>query len=207
MRTSYNPGSENIQHVPLVYHKNILLPPLRIKLGLMKNFVKAIDKINSNGYAYLCEKFSKISSAKMKAGIFIGPQIREVMKDPNFEKTLTVKEKRAWQSFKWLCENFLGNVRSPSFESGVEDLLDAYKEMGCRLSLKMHFLHSHLDFFPENLGAVSDEQGERFHQDIQSMEARYQGFWNEGMMGDYCWMLYRDEPNQLYKRKSYTVHF
>ena len=79
--------------------------------------------------------------------------------------------------------------------------------MGCRLSLKMHFLHSHLDFFPENLGAVSDEQGERFHQDIQSMEARYQGLWNEGMMGDYCWMLYRDEPNQLYKRKSYTVHF
>ena len=143
----------------------------------------------------------------MKEGIFIGPQIREVMKDPNFEKTLTVKEKRAWQSFKWLCDNFLGNVRYPSFESGVEDLLDAYKEMGCRLSLKMHFLHSHLDFFPENLGAVSDEQGERFHQDIQSMEARYQGFWNEGMMGDYCWMLYRDEPNQLYKRKSYTVHF
>ena len=166
-----------------------------------------MGKVNSNGYAYLCKKFSKISSAKMKEGIFIGLQIREVMKDPNFEKILTVKEKRAWQSFKWLCENFLGNVRSPSFESGVEDLLDAYKEMRCRLSLKMHFLHSHLDFFQENLGAVSDEQGERFHQDIQSMEARYQGFWNEGMMGDYCWMLYRDEPNQLYKRKSYTVHF
>ena len=27
------------------------------------------------------------------------------------------------------------------------------------MSLKMHFLHSHLDFFPPNLGAVSDEQG------------------------------------------------
>jgi hypothetical protein len=34
------------------------------------------------------------------------------------------------------------------------------------LSLKVHFLHSHLDFFPQNLGAVSDEQGERFHQNI-----------------------------------------
>ena len=22
------------------------------------------------------------------------------------------------------------------------------------------------------------------------MEARYQGFWNEGMMAVYCWMLY-----------------
>ena len=58
--------------------------------------------------------------------------------------------------------------------------------MGYRMSLKVHFLHSHLDFFPTNLGAVSDEQGEQFHQDIQAMEARYHGFWNEGMMGDYC---------------------
>jgi DNA-binding ferritin-like protein len=32
------------------------------------------------------------------------------------------------------------------------------------MSLKVHFLHSHLDFFPENLGEVSDEQGERFQQ-------------------------------------------
>ena len=35
-----------------------------------------------------------------------------------------------------------------------------------RMSLKMHFLHSHLEFFPENNGDVSDEHGERFHLDI-----------------------------------------
>ena len=46
------------------------------------------------------------------------------------------------------------------------------------MSLKIHFLHSHLDFFPEDCGAVSDEHGERFHQDISSMEKRYQGKWN-----------------------------
>ena len=73
------------------------------------------------------------------------------------------------------------------------------------MSLKMHFLHSHLEFFPENLGAVSDEQGERFHQDIQAME-RYKGVWNEGMMSDYRWMLYRDDPTHTYKRKSFK-HF
>jgi hypothetical protein len=38
------------------------------------------------------------------------------------------------------------------------------------MSLKVHFL----DYFPENLGAVSKEQGERFHQDIKEMETRYQ---------------------------------
>ena len=81
------------------------------------------------------------------------------------------------------------------------------KEMGCRMSLKMHFLHSHLDFFPENLGAVSDDKGERFHQDVQAMEERYKGVWNEGMMVDYCWMLHRDDANYPYKRKSYFKHF
>ena len=28
------------------------------------------------------------------------------------------------------------------------------------MSLKIHFLHSHLDFSPENCGAVSDEHGD-----------------------------------------------
>jgi len=40
------------------------------------------------------------------------------------------------------------------------------KGWGCLMSLKLHFLHSHIEFFSENLGAVSEEYGERFHQDI-----------------------------------------
>ncbi|KAL7630004.1 UNVERIFIED_CONTAM: hypothetical protein RMT77_019877 [Armadillidium vulgare] len=59
------------------------------------------------------------------------------------------------------------------------------------MSIKIHYLHSHLDNFPENLGDVSDEQGERFHQDIKTMEERYQGRWNSHMMADYCWSLMR----------------
>lgn len=69
------------------------------------------------------------------------------------------------------------------------------------MSLKMHFLDSHFAFFPKNLGAVSDEQGERFHQDIQTMEKRYQGRWDPKMMGDYCWFLKR-ESDINHKRKS-----
>ena len=53
------------------------------------------------------------------------------------------------------------------------------------MSLKIHFLHSHLDFFPDNLGAVTDEQGERFHQDILQIEQRYKGRFGESMMSDY----------------------
>jgi hypothetical protein len=65
----------------------------------------------------------------------------------------------------------LGNHKAENYNEIVSDLLTAYKAMGCSMSLKVHFLDSHLDFFPENLGAVSDEHGERFHQDIYNMEA------------------------------------
>ena len=43
------------------------------------------------------------------------------------------------------------------------------------MSIKLPFLNSHLDQFSENLGDVCDEQDERFHQDIKTMEERYQG--------------------------------
>ncbi|UYV73796.1 hypothetical protein LAZ67_11000937 [Cordylochernes scorpioides] len=66
------------------------------------------------------------------------------------------------------------------------------KALGCNMSLMIYFLHSHLDFFPDNLVAVSDEHGERFHQDISSMEKRYQGEWSSVMFADYCWTLKRD---------------
>ena len=49
------------------------------------------------------------------------------------------------------------------------------------MSLKIHFQHSHLDFFPDNLSDVSEEQGD-IHQDIRLMEKRYQGRWNINMM-------------------------
>jgi hypothetical protein len=68
-------------------------------------------------------------------------------------------------------------------------MLEKFKVLGCLMCLKIHFLNSHLDYFPKNLGAVSEEQGECFHQDVKEMERRYQGRWNVNMMRDYCWML------------------
>jgi hypothetical protein len=71
--------------------------------------------------------------------------------------------------------------------------------MKCNMSLKIHFLHSHLDFCPANLGDVSDEHGERLHQDIARMEKRYEGKWNPSMLGDYCWTLIREASDSDYK--------
>ena len=67
------------------------------------------------------------------------------------------------------------------------------------MSLKMHYLHSHLNFFRSNLTGVSEEYGECFYQDIQVMEKRYQGRWDEAMMGDYAWTLIRDDKQMRKK--------
>ncbi|GBM24589.1 hypothetical protein AVEN_26835-1 [Araneus ventricosus] len=139
----------------------------------MKNFVKALN-CGGSGLQYLRPKFPKVIEAKIKEGIFVGPQIRQLMKDPVFESKLTKTEAVAWISFKKLAENFLGNHKAENYRQIVNNLLKAYKIMGCNMSLKFYFLHSHLDFFPENLGSVSDEHHEQFHQGISIMEARYQ---------------------------------
>jgi hypothetical protein len=87
------------------------------------------------------------------------------------------------------------------------DLVLSYKAKGCNMSLKVHFLDSHLDFFPENLGAVSDEKGEQLHQDISTVEKRYPGKWVPSMLADYCWILGRNAPRTKYTSNLSTVIF
>lgn len=177
------PGSKNVIRVPLVERDKVIMPPLHIKLGLMKQFVKALDN-DSDAFRYLCNKFPKLSYAKVKEGVFIGPQIRKIIADSHFQELLGATERDAWVAFKSVVDNFLGNYKSADYVNVVQKCIRAYKQLGCNMSLKIHLLHSHLDFFPENLGSVSDEHGERFHQDISVMESRYQGRWSAAMLAD-----------------------
>ena len=62
------------------------------------------------------------------------------------------------------------------------------------MSIKLHFLLSHLARFPDfYLSNVSDEQGERFHQDISDMKVRYQSRWGAIMLAKYCRSIKRDD--------------
>lgn len=67
--------------------------------------------------------------------------------------------------------------------------------MGYGMSLKIHFLHSHINFFLPNLGAVSDEA-------IAKMENKYQVKFDRGIMEDFRWMLVSDIPEPTYKRST-----
>jgi len=47
---------------------------MHFKLGLMKDFVKAMNQEEA-AFTYLRKKFPRLSEAKLKEGIFTGPQI------------------------------------------------------------------------------------------------------------------------------------
>ena len=129
------------------------------------------------------------------------------MIDKDFLKKLNPVEKRAWLSFISLCEHFLGNKRSANYIEVVNEFLEAYGEMGCNMSIKIHFLHSHLGFFPENLGQLSDEQGERFHQEISAIEKRFEGKNQVRVLANYCWSLKRETDDSSYKRRRSSKYF
>ena len=59
----------------------------------------------------------------------------------------------AWKSFIDVVKNFLGKYKAENYAEIVENLLQAYQGLGYRMSLKVHFLQAHLDFFPPNVGA------------------------------------------------------
>ena len=158
----------------------------------------------SRGFEYLRNKFPNVSDAKIKEDIFIGPQIRELIHDKQFDEDLNENETNAWLSCKRIWKEFLGNHKAANYQGVVQDLLTSYKAMGCNMSVKIHFLESHLDFFPENLGEVSDEHGERFHEDIMTIGKRYESKWSSSMLKDNCWTLKMAVPDVKYRRKSYV---
>ena len=61
-RATLTPGRCNVKSSLLVDPKNVLLPPLHIKLSLMKNFVKALNKGNPS-FKFFQSKVPAVSDA------------------------------------------------------------------------------------------------------------------------------------------------
>ena len=159
--------------------------------------MKALD---SGGECFqpIVSAFPKLLFDKIKAGVFDGPQIC----DEEFVNKINDKERAAWLSFVAVTQNFLGNKKADNYHILVIRMLLAYCNLGYKMSIKLYFLHSHLDEFPSNPKAVSDEQGEQFYQDLMTMEHCYQGRWDRNMMADYCWSIKQNCPKEIYKCKS-----
>ena len=61
----------NVINHSLVDRDKIPFPVLHIKLGLIKQFTKALDK-DGDCFTYLCQAFPGLTMEKLKAGIFEG---------------------------------------------------------------------------------------------------------------------------------------
>lgn len=136
-----------------------------------------------------------------REGVLTGPQVRKLFKCELFESKLSGNEKRAWDCIKNVCRNFLGAKKAQNYHQIVDEMILALKDINCNMSLKIHLLHCHVDSFPVIANEATDEQGERFHQDISYMEYRYRGKSTLSMLSDYCWHLARDMPKAQFTRK------
>jgi hypothetical protein len=77
-------------------------------------------------------------------------------------KSCTELRRQRGNFCRLIVDNFMGRHKSHNYRQLVEDLLEAYRMVGRNMPLKLHSVHSHLNFFPNNIANFSDEHGGRF---------------------------------------------
>jgi hypothetical protein len=88
------PAQKNTANDSLVDPKKIFPPQFHLKLGLMKNYVKSMNR-NGESFRYLVQTFPRIRDVEIKEVIFVGPQINEITNDRNFDEVLEGTDKTA----------------------------------------------------------------------------------------------------------------
>lgn len=78
-----------------------------------------------------------------------------------------------WQAIEDVIDGLLGKKRTANYKTSVQQMLDSFQALGVNMSLKVHLLHHHLDYFAAQASTESDEQGERYHQVAMPFEKRY----------------------------------
>lgn len=209
LRTGNEIQTYNVIDAPLVPIEKILLPPLHVKLGIVKSFLKFMQRSNPGAKAYLQAFFPRLSAAKLAEGklhqidsfvhesvffftfigVLVGPDIRRLINAADFTDVLTEDEATAWDAVKSVIHGFLGTHRNDDYEVLVQNMLDAFNVIHVNMSPKIHYLKSHLHFFARQLPTESDEHGERFHQVCKPFEKNYKGKSLLSLVTDLCWNL------------------
>ena len=134
-RKDLTPGSHNVLNSSIIERSKTLLPPLHIKLGLAKQFVKVL-KPTSRAFCHITQMFLSLTEPKVKGGIFVRSQIRRMLASEELEEQMFDLERNAWQAFRIIVERFLGNHRRDDYALVVSNLIENYEKLGCRMSLK-----------------------------------------------------------------------
>ena len=83
--------------------------------------------------------------------MFVGPEVKRLINAVDFLEMLSKVERTALTCFVSVVNGFLGNHKAEKYRELVDGLVDAYQKIGCRMSLKVHVLHAHLDEFKDNM--------------------------------------------------------
>lgn len=97
----------------------------------MTNSAKAMGQ--GKAFQYLLEKLPQISDSKIKERIFVGPQIKDLRKDKNFEALLKGTEKAACEVLNGVADNFLGKHKAPNNRKLLENVFETIINMGCNM--------------------------------------------------------------------------
>lgn len=150
-------GTHNVQNTPLVKSEKVFLPPLHINLWLMKNCTKSRGR-----YPYLRSKFPNLSDAKVKRGIFVGPQITKVMLDENFAKKLNSADWTGCVEILQINSSWPSGQKRGKLPRNHTKSLTELAEVSCHWNSTSN-IHTSASF-PENLRAVCDDQHEMLPQ-------------------------------------------
>ncbi|KAL7643872.1 UNVERIFIED_CONTAM: hypothetical protein RMT77_005878 [Armadillidium vulgare] len=123
--TEFCLGKHNVKFNQFIYTQNVLFSPLPIKLGLIKQFIEALNKEFAD-FKYLKGFFPKLSVAKVKAGVFARQQFKKIIKSSEFQKKLSGKEVLAIEVIK----DFLFNHKAENYVELVETLVKTYSQVG-----------------------------------------------------------------------------
>ena len=83
---------------------------------------------------------------------------------------MTYADSYAWQWFVLVSENFIGNRNADNWQELVADMSSKFKDLDAERRIKIQYILSHLDGFPENIGDQSEERGKWLHHDLKIME-------------------------------------
>lgn len=157
-----HPKQHNVQNVPLAAKEKVSLSPPHDKLGVFKQFMKSL-KPNENraSLRFLKKTFQALSEAKTIEGGLVSPRIQKVVFNDDLSSLPGSLSKTSCAPF--LCKHCTNN-----YQESIANLIQKYHEIVRSMTLKLH-----LDLFHERFFFVSDEQSERFHQDIAVLKRRY----------------------------------
>jgi len=130
-------SEENCRQSPLVLPVKIFLPPLHIKLGLMENYVKGIDK-TGRGLEYVWNKSRNVSDNKIGGDTFIGPQIRELMQEKQFDEELNASQ-RIHSCLREDLQGLLSKSKSSQLSVCCAGPVDFVQNYWRNMSVKIHF--------------------------------------------------------------------